>query len=90
MTNPTKLAEILEQVFTYGVGTQSEDIKDNEKAYLNLQKHAITTGEAAILAWIDEAIGPNNYDDLTPPAIAKNVYRDQLRHNLGIDTKKEA
>jgi hypothetical protein len=79
MTNPSKLADILTDVWNNG------SLNGNTAKFMGTEE-----AEAAILAWIDQAIGPNNYDDLTPPAIAKNVYRDQLRHSLGIDTEKEA
>lgn len=49
------LDEILHDTFIYGVGAQSDDIKHSEKAYLNLQKHAIEEAKQAILTELKKA-----------------------------------
>lgn len=43
-----RLNKILEKVFSYGVGTNSEDIIGNDTAFLNIKEHALETGKQAI------------------------------------------
>lgn len=52
-----KLREIAEDVFRAGVGTQADDIKHSEKAYLNLQKHYTTEA----ISQIKQAFKDENY-----------------------------
>jgi len=52
-TDNAWLDDVLEQVFHYGVGTNSSDIVGNDKAYLNLKTHAVKTAKQAILTHID-------------------------------------
>lgn len=57
MSTPnSELMAILEKVFVWGVGTNADDIRGNETAYLNLKDHALTEAHAAIVAWVDQKL----------------------------------
>lgn len=84
-TNNHLLDEILEEVFRAGVGSQADDIKGNDKAYLNLQKHYVAKAKQQILDYIRQVIGEDEEESYEYGGIQSTfkqnhkVFRNQLR-----------
>jgi hypothetical protein len=68
MTTPLSFAEevreALEGIFGWGVGTNSEDIRGNETAYLNLKNHAISEALTRIIAAHEREMNETRLDEL--------------------------
>jgi len=60
-----KLDEMFHKVFVAGVGTNSEDIKGNETAYINLQKNSIANAKKDAKALISsDVIGEDEPEEV--------------------------
>lgn len=92
-----RLNKILEKVFSYGVGTNSEDIIGNDTAFLNIEEHALETGKQAIKQlMVDEFekligdmeyretfdMGLSSWSNEDYKAFGRNELRAELRQKL--------
>jgi hypothetical protein len=83
--------EIIEEVFHYGVGTNSSDIAGNDKAYLNIKIHAHQKAKQTLYTDLLELAICIGMTQVSDDAWVKDmaIPVDELKEYMGISDEQD-